>query len=78
MPGAFIPIAEESGQIVELGRWVLDEACRAVRAWRDSIAAGDGLRVAVNISGRHLQHADLVADVRQRPRSLRASSPETS
>ncbi|HET8692211.1 MAG TPA: EAL domain-containing protein [Steroidobacteraceae bacterium] len=64
MPGAFIPTAEESGQIVELGRWVLTEACRAVRAWRDSIAAGEGLRVAVNISGRHLQHADLVADVR--------------
>jgi len=64
MPGAFIPVAEESGQIVELGRWVLAEACRAVRAWRDTIAAGEGLRVAVNISGRHLQHADLVADVR--------------
>ena len=47
-----------------LGRWVLIEACRSVRAWRDSIVAGDGLRVAVNISGRHLQHADLVADVR--------------
>ena len=64
MPGAFIPTAEESGQIIELGRWVLTEACRAVKAWRDSIVAGDGLRVAVNISGRHLQHADLVADVR--------------
>ena len=64
MPVAFIPTAEESGQIIELGRWVLLEACRSVRAWRDSIVAGDGLRVAVNISGRHLQHADLVADVR--------------
>ena len=64
MPGVFIPTAEESGQIIELGRWVLLEACRRVRAWRDSIVAGDGLRVAVNISGRHLQHADLVADVR--------------
>ena len=64
MPGAFITAAEESGQIVELGRWVLIEACRSVKAWRDSIVAGDGLRVAVNISGRHLQHADLVADVR--------------
>ncbi|MGH8196586.1 MAG: putative bifunctional diguanylate cyclase/phosphodiesterase [Steroidobacteraceae bacterium] len=63
-PGAFVPTAEESGQIVELGRWVLVEACRSVRAWRDSIVAGEGLRVAVNISGRHLQHADLVADVR--------------
>jgi diguanylate cyclase (GGDEF)-like protein/PAS domain S-box-containing protein len=64
MPGTFIPTAEESGQIIELGRWVLIEACRSVKAWRDSIVAGDGLRVAVNISGRHLQHADLVADVR--------------
>ena len=64
MPGVFIPIAEESGQIVELGRVVLVTACRQVRAWSRSIAAGDGLRVAVNISGRHLQHADLVADVR--------------
>jgi EAL domain-containing protein (putative c-di-GMP-specific phosphodiesterase class I) len=64
MPGSFIPMAEESGQIVELGRWVLVEACRSVRRWRDSIVAGEGLRVAVNISGRHLQHADLVADVR--------------
>ena len=64
MPGAFIAAAEESGQIIELGRWVLAEACRAVKAWRDTIVAGDGLRVAVNVSGRHLQHADLVADVR--------------
>jgi predicted signal transduction protein with EAL and GGDEF domain len=64
MPGSFIAAAEESGQIVELGRWVLNEACRAVRAWRETVIAGDVLRVAINISGRHLQHADLVADVR--------------
>jgi diguanylate cyclase (GGDEF)-like protein/PAS domain S-box-containing protein len=64
MPASFIPAAEESGQIIGLGRWVLVEACRSVRGWRDSIVAGEGLRVAVNISGRHLQHADLVADVR--------------
>ena len=65
MPGVFIPIAEDSGQIVELGRLVLVAACRQVRAWSRTVAAGDGLRVAVNISGRHLQHADLVADVRR-------------
>jgi diguanylate cyclase (GGDEF)-like protein/PAS domain S-box-containing protein len=64
MPGAFIEAAEESGQIIELGRWVLAEACRAVKAWRDGMVAGEGLRVAINISGRHLQHADLVEDVR--------------
>jgi predicted signal transduction protein with EAL and GGDEF domain len=64
MPGAFIPIAEESGRIVELGRRVLLEACNQVRALSESIAAGEGLRVAVNISGRHLQQGNLVEDVR--------------
>ena len=65
MPGRFIPIAEECGQIVKLGRWVLGRACKEVRAWRDSVAGGAGLRVAVNISGRHLQHGDLAQDVAQ-------------
>ncbi len=64
MPAAFISIAEESGRIVELGRRVLVDACTQIRAWSDSVSAGSGLRVAVNISGRHLQQGDLVADVR--------------
>jgi len=64
MPGAFISIAEESGRVVELGRRVLLEACTQIRVWSESVAAGNGLRVAVNISGRHLQQGDLVADVR--------------
>ena len=63
MPKRFIPIAEECGQIVKLGRWVLLEACRGLRAWRACVAGGCGLRVAVNISGRHLQHGDLSQDV---------------
>ena len=63
MPNQFIPIAEECGQIVKLGRWLLLEACGAVRAWRGCIAGGAGLRVAVNISGRHLQHGELLQDV---------------
>jgi diguanylate cyclase (GGDEF)-like protein/PAS domain S-box-containing protein len=65
MPGAFIAIAEESSRVVELGRQVLVDACCQVRAWSDSMAAGEGLRVAVNVSGRHLQQGNLVADVRQ-------------
>jgi diguanylate cyclase (GGDEF)-like protein/PAS domain S-box-containing protein len=72
-PGRFIPVAEESGQVVELGRWVLVEACCRVREWRDSITGGEGLRVAVNISGRHLQHADLLGDV---SRALKVSGLE--
>jgi diguanylate cyclase (GGDEF)-like protein/PAS domain S-box-containing protein len=65
MPGRFVQIAEECGQIVKLGCWVLARACRELRAWRSSVAGGDALRVAVNISGRHLQHGDLVQDVAQ-------------
>ena len=63
MPNQFIPIAEECGHIVRLGRWVLMEACRALCAWRGCVAGGTGLRVAVNISGRHLEHGELLQDV---------------
>ncbi len=65
MPQRFIHAAEDSGQIVPLGQWVLLESCRQVRAWRGSIAGGGSLRLAVNVSGRHLQRGDLVGDVRR-------------
>ncbi len=65
LPGQFIPMAEETGQIIALGRWVLEDACCRVHEWRKSVAAGSGLRVAVNISGRHLQQGDLVGDVKR-------------
>jgi diguanylate cyclase (GGDEF)-like protein/PAS domain S-box-containing protein len=63
MPAQFIPAAEESGQIIKLGRWVLSRACHALMAWRGCVSGGNGLRVSVNVSGRHLQHGDLVHDV---------------
>ncbi|WP_448204520.1 EAL domain-containing protein [Azospirillum sp. sgz302134] len=53
-PGEFIPVAEDTGFIVPLGDWVLDETCRQLRAWRD--AGLDPVPVAVNISPRHLRH----------------------
>jgi EAL domain-containing protein (putative c-di-GMP-specific phosphodiesterase class I) len=65
LPGRFIQVAEECGQIVKLGRMVLKRACNDLRAWRGSVAGGADLRVAVNISGRHLQHGDLAQDVKQ-------------
>jgi diguanylate cyclase (GGDEF)-like protein/PAS domain S-box-containing protein len=63
MPARFIQMAEECGRIVAVGRWVLSRACRDMVAWRGAVAGGDALRVSVNISGRHLQHGDLVQDV---------------
>ncbi|AWK87583.1 putative bifunctional diguanylate cyclase/phosphodiesterase [Azospirillum thermophilum] len=53
-PGEFIPVAEDTGFIVPLGDWVLDEACRQQREWLD--AGMKPVPVAVNISPRHLRH----------------------
>lgn len=61
-PDDFIPLLETSGHIVEVGRWVLDEACRQMAEWRDR---GSDLVVAVNVSGRQLDHDDFVGHVRQ-------------
>ncbi len=53
-PGEFIPVAEETGFIVPLGDWVLDEACRQMREWLD--AGMKPVPVAVNISPKHLRN----------------------
>ena len=60
-PDDFVPLLESSGQILEVGRWVLDEACAQMAAWR---AAGSDLSVSVNVSGRQLDHDVIVDDVR--------------
>ena len=59
-PVEFIPLLERSGQIVEVGRWVLRQACEQMVAWNRS---GAGLTMAVNIAGRQLDTEDLVHDV---------------
>jgi diguanylate cyclase (GGDEF)-like protein len=60
LPDRFIPIAEESGQIHALGRWVLWEACRRVVDWEDTYGR---LGLNVNISGAQLRQASLVREV---------------
>lgn len=57
-PGAFIPVAEESGLIVRLGEWVMKEACRAAKRWEDA-GFGD-LRVAVNVSSMQFRRGNLM------------------
>jgi len=61
-PAEFIPLAEETGLIVRIGAWVLEEACRQARTWADS-GAGKPL-VAVNIAPRQFNHPDFLATVR--------------
>lgn len=53
-PGAFIPVAEHSGAIVELGRWVLEESCRQLGIWHRELPDATGLGVSVNLSVRQL------------------------
>ena len=60
-PDEFIPILEESGQIVEVGEWVLREACRQVRSWQEN--GLPGLRCSVNLSSRQLHEAGFAARV---------------
>jgi len=62
-PGVFIPIAESRGMICALGRWVLGEACRQMRAWVDAGLRFPG-RLWINLAAQQLEEADLVASIR--------------
>jgi diguanylate cyclase (GGDEF)-like protein/PAS domain S-box-containing protein len=58
MPAQFIPLAEENGLIIPIGKWVLETACAQMRAWLDAGLVSDKMRIAVNISPRQFAHAD--------------------
>ncbi|MGH2558408.1 MAG: putative bifunctional diguanylate cyclase/phosphodiesterase, partial [Thermomicrobiales bacterium] len=63
LPPVFVPLAEETGLIEPLGRWVLATACRQAAAWRQARVGGPPLVVAVNLSARQLASPTLVQDV---------------
>jgi diguanylate cyclase (GGDEF)-like protein len=63
MPESFVPLAEESGLIHELGRWVLRKACHQGALWRAKYPGHPGLGIGVNISGVQLQEPGLVQEV---------------
>ncbi len=64
-PAAFVPIAEETGLIIPIGRWVLQEACRQMRQWQDRFPALRDLTISVNLSGKQFAQARMVDDVGQ-------------
>jgi len=62
-PSRFVPIAEEDGTIVQLGRWVLRTACRQARRWQLEHPDEPALFISVNVAVRQLWDSDLVAEV---------------
>jgi diguanylate cyclase (GGDEF)-like protein/PAS domain S-box-containing protein len=83
VPGQFLPLAEETGLIVEIGQWVLHTACAQAKVWRDG--GHPDLVVHVNLSGRQLRQANLVESVAEAlestglsPKGLVLEIPESS
>lgn len=64
-PAEFIPVAEETGLIVELGLWVLRAACRTFADWLRGVPDAADLTLAVNLSGRQFAQSDLVGAIRR-------------
>jgi diguanylate cyclase (GGDEF)-like protein/PAS domain S-box-containing protein len=60
-PNVFVPLAEETGEISAIGRWVLEEACREARGWQ--IFRHAGVVISVNVSARQLQQQEFVGEV---------------
>jgi len=69
-PGEFVPVAEESGLIVPIGRWVLETAARQARAWE--LAGRRRFHVSVNLSARQFRDPELLASIRAAFRAAKA------
>ncbi len=64
-PAQFIPIAEETGTIQEVGRWVMRESCQQLRLWHDQVPARADLAMSVNVSPKQLAAGDFVESVKR-------------
>ena len=75
-PIEFIPLAEETGLILPLGRWVLEESCRQLRSWQEIFPTDPPLTISVNLSGKQFAQPNLIAQVQKilRDTGLEAST----
>ena len=64
-PDEFIPVAEQSGLIMSLGRWALLEGCRQMQAWRRAYPGSEALWLSVNLSSRQFLHPQLVQEIHE-------------
>jgi diguanylate cyclase (GGDEF)-like protein/PAS domain S-box-containing protein len=62
LPQEFIPLAEDTGLILPIGRWVLEAACAQIKVWENAAVTSE-LQIAVNVSARQFRQPDLVAQV---------------
>ena len=62
-PDEFIPVAEETGLIVPMGWWILEEGCRQLKEWQDRFPREVPLAMAINISPKQLEHPDLLTQI---------------
>ena len=64
-PGAFIPVAEETGLIVPMGEWILITACNQMQQWREQFPHAESVVMSVNLSSRQFAQANLIAQVQE-------------
>jgi EAL domain-containing protein (putative c-di-GMP-specific phosphodiesterase class I) len=62
-PSEFVPVSEDMGLIIPLGRWVLQEACRQMQDWLVRHPDGAGLKISVNLSARQFAQPDLLTQI---------------
>src|SRR5205085_1929550 len=62
-PAEFIPLAEETGLIFEIGRWVLNQSCRQMQSWRQLVARP--LKISVNLSSKQFSQPNLIDQIKQ-------------
>jgi EAL domain-containing protein (putative c-di-GMP-specific phosphodiesterase class I) len=84
-PLEFIPVAEDSGLIQPIGEWVLREACRQLRAWKERFPAYPDLSMSVNVSGKQFAQSDLIEMIQETldenhldPRNLKLEITEST
>lgn len=65
LPEEFVPLAEETGLIVPIAKWILLEACRQTRAWQSTYPSDPPVSVSVNLSSKNLAQPDLIEEVDQ-------------
>ena len=62
-PDKFIPICEETGQIISLGRWVLSEACSQLMTWQKSLPYEKAITISINLSRIQIYHPELIPQI---------------